>query len=61
MTELDRQEGTRILSVREKQVLSLIDRGLTSKRDSRDAIHKHKHGEPSQAGDLRQAAGEELD
>ena len=31
MTELDRQEGTRILSVREKQVLSLIDRGLTSK------------------------------
>ena len=29
--ELDKQTGTKILSVREKQVLSLIDRGLTSK------------------------------
>lgn len=31
MTELGRQDSTRILSSREKQVLSLIDRGLTSK------------------------------
>lgn len=31
MTELEKQNNTRILSVREKQVLSLIDKGLTSK------------------------------
>ena len=31
MIELDKQNDTKILSVREKQVLSLIDRGLTSK------------------------------
>lgn len=31
MTELDKQSNTRILSVREKQVLKLIDKGLTSK------------------------------
>lgn len=31
MTELDKQNDTKILSVREKQVLSLIDKGLTSK------------------------------
>lgn len=32
MTELDKQNSTSILSVREKQVLNLIDKGLTSKR-----------------------------
>ncbi len=31
MTEPDKQHGTRILSTREKQVLNLIDKGLTSK------------------------------
>ncbi len=31
MTELDKQDSEKILSAREKQVLSLIDRGLTSK------------------------------
>lgn len=31
LSELDKQSGTRILSDREKQVLNLIDRGLTSK------------------------------
>lgn len=31
MTGLDKQDGEKILSIREKQVLSLIDRGLTSK------------------------------
>lgn len=31
MTELDKRSNTRILSVREKQVLKLIDKGLTSK------------------------------
>ncbi len=32
MIELDKQNSSRILSVREKQVLSLIDKGLTSKK-----------------------------
>lgn len=32
MTELDKQNSTSILSVREKQVLNLIDKGLTSKK-----------------------------
>lgn len=32
MTEIGKQDSTRILSVREKQVLSLIDKGLTSKK-----------------------------
>ena len=31
MTELDKQDNTKILSAREKQVLNLIDMGLTSK------------------------------
>lgn len=31
VTELDRQNNTRILSTREKQVLNLIDKGMTSK------------------------------
>lgn len=31
MTELEKQNNTRILSVREKQVLALIDKGLTSR------------------------------
>lgn len=31
MTELDQQNNTKILSVREKQVLNLIEKGLTSK------------------------------
>ena len=31
MTELDKHDNTKILSAREKQVLSLIDKGLTSK------------------------------
>lgn len=34
MKELDRQDNTKILSSREKQVLSLIDKGLTSKEIS---------------------------
>lgn len=32
MTEIDRQNSSRILSAREKQVLALIDKGLTSKK-----------------------------
>lgn len=32
MTEIGKQDSTRILSVREKQVLSLIGKGLTSKK-----------------------------
>lgn len=32
MTEIGKQDSTRILSVREKQVLNLIDKGLTSKK-----------------------------
>ena len=31
MTEIDKQDSGKILSAREKQVLNLIDRGLTSK------------------------------
>lgn len=34
MTELDKQNNTKILSAREKQVLSLIEKGLTSKEIS---------------------------
>ncbi|MDE5947533.1 MAG: helix-turn-helix transcriptional regulator [Prevotella sp.] len=32
MTEIGKQDNTRILSVREKQVLNLIDKGMTSKK-----------------------------
>lgn len=32
MTEIDKQNSSRILSAREKQVLGLIDKGLTSKK-----------------------------
>lgn len=32
MTEIDKQNNSRILSAREKQVLDLIDKGLTSKK-----------------------------
>lgn len=32
MTEVDKRNGTKILSAREKQVLGLIDKGLTSKK-----------------------------
>lgn len=32
MTEIDKQNNSRILSAREKQVLGLIDKGLTSKK-----------------------------
>ena len=32
MTEIGKQDSTRILSVREKQVLNLIDKGMASKK-----------------------------
>ena len=32
MIELDKQDNTKVLSVRERQVLTLIDRGQTSKQ-----------------------------
>ncbi len=48
MMELDKQNSTKILSVREKQVLSLIDKGLSSKeiaatlRISINTVSRHR-------------------
>ena len=53
MIELDKQNDTKILSVREKQVLSLIDRGLTSKGNSWNTFYQYKHSQSAQARDFR--------